>query len=658
MKKCIVVLFVSFFCLCSINGQELDSILKAIKLQKDTTLVNSLISLGKRLRSIDKDSAIATFENAVHSAKKINFYKGQTEALRFRGITYGMYDDYVLAITDFNAALELGLKHNNIKETANAYNGLGIVYKKIGDYVSSLKNYNNALKIYQKNGLKVGESAAYSNLGVLYDLMGDYENSYKYYLSSYKIEDSLRSEQNKNSVLANIAVYHIRKKEYNKAISILKRNSTYYGKSKSYDNLITTYNNVAHVYKLMKVYDSTIHYTTKVIEIIHAESLNKYRAVDAYLNRSSAFLKKGNFKQALNDANNNFELAEDLGLSTKMESYQLRAEINDSIGNYKESAMANKMVIALKDSLFEENKVQKYKSEQVKQQVYLKNEQIANQENNIQILNKDVKQKRIWNLFLLIIIGLFTVSMILLYQRFSYRNKMNLVLKSQNDLISQQKKEIEIINEELENRMLRAQINPHFIFNALNSIQHFITVNDTKSTLKYLTKFSSLLRQILENSISAKVSIDNEIKFLKIYIDLEALRFDHSFSYEIKIDDEIDTFNTEVPILFLQPFVENAILHGLLPKEGEKHLLISVKQENNFLVFEIEDNGIGRTSAKILKEKKRLDYKSRGLSVTEQRIKMLQKEENQGSVSFIDLKDGIDGKPSGTKVVISVPIDH
>ena len=657
MKKTIILLFVFLFYSYSVHSQELDSLVHVIKFQKDTTRVNSLILLGKNLRRISKDSSLATFENAIVSAKKIKFYDGQMRALRYRGITFGMNHEYADAISDFNEAVVLGIKYNNPKETANAYNGLGIVYKSMGDYVTSLKNYNHSLTIYKKNGLKVGESTAYANLGVLYDLMGEYENSYKYYLSAYKIDDSLKNERSKNSLLINIAIYHMQKKEYQKAISTLHESSKYYIKTKSFNNLIPVYNNLSHTYKLIKEYDSTIYYATKAIDLINDNPLNKYDAANPYLNRSTAFLYKGEFNKAIEDANSNFQLAKDLGFSKRMESYQLKAKINDSLGNYKESSEANKIVIALKDSLFEENKVKQYKSEQIKQQVYLKNEQIANQKNNIQILNKDVKQKKEWNLFLIIIIGLFIISMVLLYQRYAFRNKTNLVLRSQNELIIQQKKEIESINEELENRMLRAQINPHFIFNALNSIQHFITVNDKMSSLKYLTKFSSLLRQILENSINAKVSIDDEIKFLKIYMDLEALRFDHSFSYEIKMDDLIDIQNTEVPILFLQPFVENAILHGLLPKPSEKHLIISIRQESSWLIFEIEDNGIGKEAAKILKDKKKIEYKSRGLSVTEQRIKMLQKEGNEGSVSFIDLKNN-DGKPIGTKVIIKVPIDE
>ena len=657
MKIKIALAFVWFLCYNSLSGQEIDSLINVVKSQKDTTRVNSLLLLGKALRQISKDSSIATFDEAITYAKSIKFYSGQIKGLRFRGITFGMNHEYTDAILNFNEAVALGIKYNHPQETADAYNGLGVVYKRMGEYVNSLKNYHHSLTIYKKNKLKVGEAVTCTNLGILYDLMGEYEDSYKYYNAAYKIDDSLGNIKSKNLLLSNISIYHTRKKEYQKAISILQEVFKYYIKTNSKDNLIPVYNNISHNYKLLKAYDSTIYYADKAIEFTKNNSISAFDASSAYLNRAEAYFLKGNFTKAIADSKNNFELSKALGFSKRLESYQLKARIYDSLGNYKESMAAYKMVIALKDSLFDENKVKQYKSEEIKQQVYYKNEQIANQKNNIQILNRDVKQGKIWNLFLVTIVGLFIVSMVLLYQKYSFRNKTNLLLRSQNELIGQQKKEIELINEELENRMLRAQINPHFIFNALNSIQHFITINDKISTLKYLTKFSSLLRQILENSISSKVSVEDEIKFLKIYIDLEALRFDDSFSYEIKIDESIDLYNAEVPILFLQPFVENAILHGLLPKVGEKHLKISIGLEGGSLIFEIEDNGIGKQAAQILKDKKKIEYKSRGLSVTEQRIKMLQKEDDKGSVSYIDLKSD-DGLVTGTKVIIKVPINN
>jgi sensor histidine kinase YesM len=203
-------------------------------------------------------------------------------------------------------------------------------------------------------------------------------------------------------------------------------------------------------------------------------------------------------------------------------------------------------------------------------------------------------------------------------------------------------------------KALRAQINPHFIFNSLSSIQHLITSNNKESALKYLSKFSRLTRNILEGSIENTFLLADEIKMLKDYLELESLRFNDAFEYSINVDENIDTHAIEVPALIVQPFVENAILHGLLNKEGiGKKLTINYRIEDHFLICEVEDNGIGRQAT----SKKESIHKSRGVEVTEERLKNLNKLDiNTQYIEIIDKYDG-SGKPTGTKVIIKIYID-
>jgi sensor histidine kinase YesM len=203
-------------------------------------------------------------------------------------------------------------------------------------------------------------------------------------------------------------------------------------------------------------------------------------------------------------------------------------------------------------------------------------------------------------------------------------------------------------------KALRAQINPHFIFNSLSSIQHLITSNDKKSALKYLSKFSNLTRNILEGSIETKVLLADEIKMLNDYLELESLRFEDAFDYQINIDKNIDPNAIEVPALIVQPFVENAILHGLINKQGnDKKLIISYKEETNFLICEIDDNGIGRKAT----SKKESIHKSRGVEVTQERLKILNElDENIKYVETIDKYDDV-GNSTGTKVIIRIAIE-
>lgn len=202
------------------------------------------------------------------------------------------------------------------------------------------------------------------------------------------------------------------------------------------------------------------------------------------------------------------------------------------------------------------------------------------------------------------------------------------------------------------NKALRAQINPHFIFNSLSSIQHLITSNNKAATLKYLSKFSRLTRNILESSIETNVILEDEIKMLKDYLELESLRFSNAFSYKINIDTNVDINAIEVPFMILQPFVENAIIHGLLPKnEGEKVLELNFKHENNFIICEIDDNGVGR---KVSVQKVHIhqeEKKSRGLEVTKKRLQILNQSKN--NIEIIDKTD-VYGNSLGTKIVIKI----
>jgi len=209
---------------------------------------------------------------------------------------------------------------------------------------------------------------------------------------------------------------------------------------------------------------------------------------------------------------------------------------------------------------------------------------------------------------------------------------------------------------EMEMTSLRSQMNPHFLFNCLNSIKHFIIKNDTREASRFLSKFSQLMRLILQNSQSAMISIQNELKALELYIQLESLRFENKFHYTIAIDPEIDTQLTQVPPMILQPYVENAIWHGLLHKESEGHLSIRVNREHDSLCITIEDNGIGRERAHELKSRTAIKHKSYGMQITSNRLKLVEQlHQLKTDIQITDLYTTM-GIPAGTKVDILIPI--
>lgn len=204
---------------------------------------------------------------------------------------------------------------------------------------------------------------------------------------------------------------------------------------------------------------------------------------------------------------------------------------------------------------------------------------------------------------------------------------------------------------------LRAQMNPHFIFNCLNSIQFYAANNDAEAASNYLTKFSRLIRLVLENSRSEKVALANELETLRLYIEMEAMRFGKKLNYEISIDPEIDIDTLQIPPLLIQPFVENAVWHGLMHKPQGGIVRIEVRQSmDSLLTVIVSDNGIGRKKATEIKSKSVTKHKSFGMKVTAERIEQInQLYKIDTQVEIIDLKDAL-GHVSGTQVIIQIPV--
>ena len=212
--------------------------------------------------------------------------------------------------------------------------------------------------------------------------------------------------------------------------------------------------------------------------------------------------------------------------------------------------------------------------------------------------------------------------------------------------------------QELEMQALRAQMNPHFIFNCLSSINRFVLMNETEAASDYLTKFSRLIRTVLNNSKRALISLDDELEMLKLYLDMEKLRFQDGFEYSISIADNVEPENVFIPPLLFQPFAENAVWHGLMHKKGKGQLMIRLSVHDELLKFEIEDDGVGRATAGSVKSKSAEKNKSLGLEITKNRLSLINgylTEENFFKVE--DLHDE-DGSAAGTRVTLKIKLNE
>ncbi len=211
---------------------------------------------------------------------------------------------------------------------------------------------------------------------------------------------------------------------------------------------------------------------------------------------------------------------------------------------------------------------------------------------------------------------------------------------------------------ETERSLLRTQMNPHFIFNALNSVQNYIISNNAQEAVRFLSKFAKLMRMILNNSMVQMVTLSDELQSLSLYLDLERARFGNKFSYSIDVSDEVEEDIVSVPPMLIQPFIENAIIHGLMHKtDGEGLITVSISEnDRDSLVCRITDNGIGRKAAAEVEKNVGRKHKSVGMQLTRDRLRDLNSEANAKLSCVIDDLEDEAGHALGTRVTIVIPV--
>lgn len=251
-----------------------------------------------------------------------------------------------------------------------------------------------------------------------------------------------------------------------------------------------------------------------------------------------------------------------------------------------------------------------------------------------------------WFLLMCVFSGIALIIMVVWWWSVRYKNKQQRRTALDRHIAS------------IELSALRAQMNPHFIFNTLSSIQYFVSSNNTEEALRYLSKFASLMRVILNNSRKKVIALKDELKAIELYLELEKLRFKQKFDFTISIDDQVDTSYDTLPSMLIQPFVENAILHGLMHKEGTGLIKVSVEKKDNHLECIVEDNGIGRKAAAAIKNKANNQHESQGMSITRDRLEIINRVNNSRlSAQIEDLKN-LNGEDAGTRVRIFIPLEH
>ncbi len=576
-------------------------------------------------------------------------------------------------------------------------NNLGSVYLEKGYYKIAKSFFEKSLTISQNIDDSRGKGYAYFNLGICADYTGDPEEALDLFLKSLEIRESLGNMYDISSSLNSIGVIYNNLNKLEKALEFHNRSLEIGKELDLQSGMASSYNNIGSIYLAQEKYLDAERYFVEALKLFEAnqdklgisrsymrlgnlktaqgsmpENITAYgkalalaREIEDQRGEAEILLELAKVNSELNDYNKAVvQLKSSLNISSDIKAADLKSkaalrlsELYQDIRNYKESLDYYKIYKEVEDSIFNKSMADQVAELDIEYETEKKEQTIVAQGAQLDFLEqqRDYEQnlRRILSLLAIALL----ISALLAFSRYRLKLRTSKSLAIQNTKIEHQNAEIRSINIELEKRMLRAQMDPHFLFNSLNSIQHFITINDRESALKYLSKFSKLIREVLENSVSQSVSLKEELRLIEFYIQLEQLRLNNKFDYSIEIDDGVDVYEQEIPFLLLQPYVENAIIHGLRNAEGMGMLHIHIQAKEKLLVCSITDNGIGREkSAEIQKNK--TNNKSRGTSITEQRLNVINRHSSTPTqVSITDLYDDY-GSPTGTRVDISLPLQY
>ncbi len=530
------------------------------------------------------------------------------------------------------------LTAEEMKDTAliaDGSNSLGNIYKDQYLFKHAIDAYYTALTLWESKGDSSGISIAYGNIGLMYYYLNDYSKALEFYKKKLPVSIRSKNTWEESRTYNNIGSVYLSVNKHDTALTYYRKGLNL-NKSMTYPPGITeSYHNLANTFFLKAAYDSALYYVNKSIFL--ADSIN------ARSNLAGNYVLQGKIQLAINDEISAMKnLLKGYKLASRLKIPDILAEASKilsqeykRIGNFKKAYNYLLHYKQLQDSIKQDENIRKIAQLEMQYEFdkkQRKNQYIQKQEKLAHLAA--MKQQRIYLLMAIVFIIFIILSAVLIIRQ------KNLALKFKTI--------------DLEQKLLRVQMNPHFIFNSLCAIQDYILNNKKLEANAFLTKFASLVRSILETSKEDYVILEQEINVLKNYMDIQKMRFETDFSYHFYIDENIDTETVSIPPMLAQPFIENAIEHGLLPKKDKGSIFIRYKLNSGLIRLEIEDNGIGRKNSSAINTQTAYKKHSLTTPLTFERIKYLQESANRKTrFKIVDLENISDA--TGTKIIFLIP---
>ncbi|NOQ76089.1 MAG: tetratricopeptide repeat protein [Crocinitomix sp.] len=593
------------------------TVLDAIVIQnnKDTNQIKALLELYK-IDELDAPEKAKTYlDQAMILAKNLDFERGKAETLLLYGNHYSAQGDSKMAEEALHKGKDIYESLNDQVGVANCLHNFGNSAVFQGNYEKALGYYLEAAQINQEIGDTMGWSKAQHNIGGMHYQLQQYDKALEYWEKSLNlglaINDSIGIVYSLNA----IGVVHTANKDYEKALEILQSTLIFANDVSGPSEMASILLNIGVQFQQLEALDSAKYYYTEALEI-YKQIDEKYELAIQYSNLGilECDLEHGELAIAYFDSS--ITIAENLGAAHLLEySYGGLADANKILGNYEIAFEWLEKWHDVKDSLTGETVQLNMNELQEKYEAELKDKEIAMLQKKEAEANLTADQRK-WFMIIAITLLLSFSFILLLY-------------------LSRGKAKERQRRSELEQKALRAQMNPHFIFNSLGAIQQMYVAGEMDLANNYMGDFGSLMRKILDNSGKDLISVKEELDMLKLYLELEKGRNNDILDYAIDVDDNIDQLGTKIPPMIIQPFVENAIWHGLLPAKKKGKVIVRLKstKKMNMLICEIKDNGVG-----IRQQAKRKEHESKGMKITEQRLGTKIRVENLSPGTCVTIK--------------------
>lgn len=579
------------FCVLSSTAQNsvLDSLRNELQNhpEKDTLRVKLLVNTAWNMTYDTPNEAFPYVTEALEISKELQWKKGTGFALRQEGTLHYSMANYVKAMESYLEALTVSEALDPVF-TASLHNNLGNIYAELKQYNKAIASYEDYLTLSKKASSIINEINGLTNLGLIYTETDEIDKGIQYIEEAFALAKKENFEFYISSIINNLGLAYKRKKDYPKSLEYYNEARVLAHNQQNQHVEAATLNNIAEVNILMKDYEQAEKNSLEALKLAKSSNALDWES-DALESLSVVYKAKGDYEKALN-------------------AFQKHIVLRDSVINEEK-----KSELTRKEMQFQLEKQQTIAADELKREQLIK------------------KGLAIGGLFILLtaIIGYF-------------------LYKKRRDAIEQKKTaDFKSKVSETELKALRSQMNPHFIFNALNSISNYMETHDVDTANEYLAMFSKLMRSILENSEKKWIPLAEELELMTLYMQLESLRLEHKLNYSIAIDPTIDTEDTLVPPLITQPFIENSIWHGISKKGSEGTITIQVQKDSKKLLISIEDDGLGRTENLIESTQKQ----SMGITITKTRLDIINSLQNlKSNFKLIDQKQGV-------KVELTLPLE-